>query len=99
MKAIVNWILLIPVLIFSVGIELFTALDPVGAQNFFGMDINGISEIIIIAIVALFALTFVLSLFDRKTSPVHILRHNYPAGICAVISAFALAGDTVAGWY
>ena len=94
MKAIVNWILLIPVLIFSVGIELFTALDPVGAQNFFGMDINGISEIIIIAIVALFALTFVLSLFDRKTSPVHILRHNYPAGICAVISAFALAGDT-----
>lgn len=94
MKAIINWIFLIPVLVFSVGIELYTTLNPSGAQSFFGMDINGISEIIIISIVALFALTFVLSLFDRKTSPVHILKHNYPAGISAVVAAFALAGDT-----
>lgn len=94
MKAIINWIILIPVMILAVGVELFTALNPQGASNFFGMDTNGISEIIIIAIVVLFALFFVLSLFDRKTSPVHILRHNYAAGICSVIAAFALAGDT-----
>lgn len=94
MKAIINWIFLIPVLVFSVGIELYLTLNPSGAQSFFGMDANGISEIIIIAIVSLFALTFVLSLLDRKTSPVHILRHNYPAGISAVAAAFALAGDT-----
>ena len=80
MKAIINWIILIPVMILAVGVELFTALNPQGASNFFGMDTNGISEIIIIAIVVLFALFFVLSLFDRKTSPVHILRHNYAAG-------------------
>ncbi len=94
MKAIINWIFLIPVLVFSVGIELYTVLNPAGAQSFFGMDLNGISKIIIIAIVALFVLTFVLSLLDRKTSPVHLLRHNYPAGISAVAAAFALAGDT-----
>lgn len=96
MKAIINWIFLIPVLVLAVGVELFTALNPQGAQSFFGMDTNGISEIILIAIVALFALFFILSLFDRKTSPVHILRHNYAAGICGVIAAFSLAGDTAA---
>lgn len=94
MKAIINWIVLIPVLILAVGVELFTALNPTGAQSFFGMDANGISEIILIAVVALFALFFILSLFDRKTSPVHILRHNYAAGVFAVIAAFSLAGDT-----
>lgn len=94
MKAIINWIVLIPVMILAVGIEFFTALSPEGASNFFGMDTNGISEIIIIAIVALFGLFFILSLFDRKTSPVHILRHNYAAGIFSVIAAFSLAGDT-----
>lgn len=96
MKAIINWIVLIPVMILAVGIELFTALNPTGAENFFGMDANGISEIIIIAVVLLFVLFFVLSLFDRKTSPIHILRHNYPAGVCAVIAAFSLAGSTAA---
>lgn len=96
MKAIINWIILIPVLILTVGFELFAALSPQSAQSFFGMDINAISEIILIAIVALFALFFLLSLFDRKTSPVHILRHNYLAGISAVIAAFSLAGDTAA---
>ncbi|MDO4420003.1 MAG: hypothetical protein Q4B92_06525 [Ruminococcus sp.] len=96
MKAIINWIILIPVLILAAGIELFTALNPEGAQSFFGMDTNGISEIILIAIVALFGLFFILSLFDKKTSPVHILRHNYAAGVCGVIAAFSLAGDTAA---
>lgn len=94
MKAIINWIILIPVLVLAVGVELFAALNPEGAQSFFGMDTNGISEIILIAIVVLFALFFILSLFDRKTSPVHLLRHNYAAGISAVIAAFSLAGDT-----
>ncbi len=96
MKAIINWIILIPVLILTVGIELFAALNPEGASSFFGMDTNGISEIILIAIVALFALFFVLSLFDRKTSPVHLLKHNYFAGVSAVIAAFSLAGGTAA---
>ena len=96
MKAIINWIVLIPVLILAVGVELFSALTPEGAQKFFGMDTNGISEIILIAIVVLFALFFLLSFFDRKTSPVHILRHNYIAGVSAVIAAFSLAGNTAA---
>jgi len=96
MKAIINWIILIPVLILTVGVELFTALNPTGAQSFFGMDANGISKIILIAIVVLFALFFLLSIFDRKTSPVHILRHNYVAGVSAVIAAFSLAGNTAA---
>lgn len=96
MKAIINWIILIPVLILTVGVELFSALNPEGAQKFFGMDSNGISEIILIAIVVLFALFFLLSFLDRKTSPVHILRHNYLAGVSAVIAAFSLAGNTAA---
>lgn len=96
MKAIINWIILIPVLLLSVGIELFTAFNPAGAEKFFAMDVNGISKIILIAIVALFVLFFILSLLDRKTSPVHILKHNYAAGVCAVIAAFSLAGDTAA---
>lgn len=96
MKAIINWIILIPVLILAVGVELFTALDPNGATSFFGLDANGVSEIIIISLIVLFVLFFVLSLFDRKTSPVHLLRRNYPAGICCMIAAFSLAGDTAA---
>lgn len=94
MKAIINWIILIPVLILAVGVELFAAINPDGAQNFFGLDADGISEIIIIALVVLFALFFVLSLFDRKTSPVHLIRRNYVAGASGVIAAFSLAGDT-----
>ena len=96
MKAIINWIILIPVLILTVGVELFSALNPEGAQKFFGMDTNGISEIILISIVVLFALFFLLSFFDRKTSPVHLLKHNYVAGVSAVIAAFSLAGKTAA---
>lgn len=96
MKAIINWIVLIPVLVLSISVELFAALNPEGAQSFFGMDVNGITEIVIIAVVALFAVFYLLSLFDRKTSPVHSLRHNYPAGICCVIAAFSLIGGTAA---
>lgn len=96
MKAIINWIVLVPVLVLSISVELFTALNPDGAQSFFGMDVNGITEIVIIAVVALFAVFYLLSLFDRKTSPVHLLRHNYPAGICCVIAAFSLIGGTAA---
>lgn len=96
MKAIINWIILIPVLVLAASIELFAALNPEGAQSFFGMDANGISEIILIAIVVLFVLFFIFSLFDRKTSPVHILKHNYAAGVCGVIAAFSLAGGTAA---
>lgn len=96
MKAIINWIVLIPVLVLSISVELFTALNPEGAQSFFGMDVNGITEIVIIAVVALFVVFYLLSLFDRKTSPVHLLRHNYPAGICCVIAAFSLIGGTAA---
>ena len=94
MKAIINWIVLIPVLVLAVGVEFFTALNPEGAQSFFGMDADGISEIIIISLVALFALFFILSLFDRKTSPVHLIKRNYVAGSTGVIVAFSLAGDT-----
>ena len=43
MKAIINWIILIPVLILAVGVELFSALNPEGAQKFFGMDTNGLT--------------------------------------------------------
>ena len=86
--------ILIPVLILAVGVELFAAINPDGAQKFFGLDADGISEIIIIALVVLFALFFVLSLFDRKTSPVHLIRRNYVAGASGVIAAFSLAGDT-----
>lgn len=96
MKAIINWIVLIPVLVLAVGAELFTALNPENAQKLLKTDANGVSEIIIFALVGLFALFFILSLFDRKTSPVHILRHNYAAGIFGVIAAFSLAGDTAA---
>lgn len=96
MKAIINWIVLIPVLVLAVGTELFTALNPENAQKLFKTDANGVSEIIIFALVGLFALFFILSIFDRKTSPVHILRHNYAAGVFGVIAAFSLAGDTAA---
>ncbi len=96
MKAIINWIVIIPVLVLAVGVELFTAVSPEAAKSFFGTDPNGVSEIIIISLVVLFALLFLLSLFDRKTSPVHLLKKNYPAGVSAVIAAFALAGDTAA---
>lgn len=97
MKAIINWIVLIPVLILAVGAEFFTSFSPEGAQNFFGRDVNGVSEIIIFALIGLFVLLLIFSLFDRKTSPVHLLKKNYAAGVSAVIAAFALAGDTAAG--
>ena len=97
MKAIINWIVLIPVLVLAVGAELFTSVSPEGAKNFFGTDINGVSEIIIFSLIGLFALLLIFSLFDRRTSPVHLIKKNYAAGVCAVIAAFALAGDTAAG--
>ena len=97
MKAIINWIVLIPVLVLAVGAEFFTSFSPEGAKSFFGKDVNGVSEIIIFALIGLFVLLLLFSLFDRKTSPVHLLKKNYAAGVSAVIAAFALAGDTAAG--
>ncbi len=90
-KSLVKWILFVPVCLLSVALITIYGLYPAEVKDFFTTDVNGIAEIIEFSVLGLFLVCFVLSLFDRTTSPVHILRKNYFCGATAFIGAFALA--------
>lgn len=91
-NSIFKWILFVPVCLMSVVITLFNGLMPGTVPDFFATDQNGIAGIIAFSVLGLFIVCFLLSLFDRKTSPVHLLKKNYFCGIVAIASAIAMAG-------
>lgn len=91
MKSLIKWILFVPVCLMSVLLVLLSGLAPDMVTNLFSTDINGIAEIISFAVLGLFLVCFVISLFERKTAPVYLLKKNYFAGVTGVLSAFALA--------
>ncbi len=90
-KSLIKWILFVPVCAMSVALAIISGANAELAQSYFATDTNGIAEIIAFSILGLFLACFVLSLFDKTTSPVHLLRKNYFCGICAFIGAFAFA--------
>lgn len=90
-KSLVKWIFFVPVCVMAVALTVISGASPALAQDFFGTDMNGIAEVIAFSILGLFLVCFVLSLFDKTTSPVHLLRKNYFSGICAFVAAFAFA--------
>ncbi len=90
-KSLVKWILFVPVCLLSVALITIYGLYPAEVKDFFTTDVNGIAEIIQFSVLGLFLVCFVLSLFDKTTSPVHMLRKNFFCGATAFVSAFALA--------
>ncbi|MBQ4568600.1 MAG: hypothetical protein IJA62_00860 [Ruminococcus sp.] len=90
-NSLIKWILFVPVCLMSVTIAALNGSMPGTIPDFFGTDQNGIAEIIAFTVLGLFIVCFVLSLFDRKTSPVHMLRKNPFCGVVAVTSALAMA--------
>lgn len=91
-NSILKWILFVPVCIMSVVISLFNGLMPGTVPDFFATDQNGIAGIIAFSVLGLFVVCFILSLFDKKTSPVHLLKKNYFCGAVAIAAALAMAG-------
>ncbi len=90
-NSLIKWILFVPVCLMSVTIAVLNGAMPGIIPEFFGTDQNGIAEIIAFSVLGLFAVCFALSLFDRKTSPVHLLKKNPFCGVVAVTSALAMA--------
>ncbi len=90
-NSLIKWILFVPVCLMSVTIAVLNGAMPGIVSDFFGTDQNGIAEIIAFTVLGLFVVCFALSLFDRKTSPVHLLRKNPFCGVVAVTSALAMA--------
>ncbi len=90
-NSLIKWILFVPVCLMSVVIAVLNGLMPDTVPAFFATDQNGIAEIIAFSVLGLFLVCFGISLFDRKTSPVHLLKKNPYCGVAAVASALAMA--------
>ncbi len=90
-NSLIKWILFVPVCLMSLTIAVLNGAMPGTVPEFFGTDQNGIAEIIAFSVLGLFVVCFALSLFDRKTSPVHLLKKNPFCGVVAVTSALAMA--------
>ncbi len=96
MKSIIKWVIFIPVCILSSVLMLFTALSSNGM--FFGFTANTAAETVIFAVLGILVLFFIISLFDRTTSPVHLLRKNAFCGVTAIITAFLFAASAALGF-
>ena len=91
MKAIIKWVLFVPVCLLSSMLMLFTGLNSMG--TFLGFTANTAAETVIFTILGMFVLFFIISLFDRTTSPVHLLKKNLFCGVTSIITAFLLAAS------
>lgn len=92
-NSLIKWILFVPVCVLSVAIAFFNGLHEGSVADFFATNRNGVAEIIAFSVLGLFIACFVISLFDRRTSPVHMLRKNYFCGVTAIGAALAMAAS------
>ncbi|MBR2724975.1 MAG: hypothetical protein IKB72_06010 [Ruminococcus sp.] len=92
-SSLIKWILFVPVCLLSVAIALFNGLYPDSVTEFLATNRNGVAEIIAFSVLGLFLACFVISLFDRKMSPAHLLRKNYFCGVVSVGAALAMAAN------
>ncbi|MGN0452203.1 MAG: hypothetical protein ACI4GZ_00190 [Ruminococcus sp.] len=93
MKPIVKWILFVPVCVLSVVLAVFNCIAPQTVSSMFSTNSDGIAKMLIFAVLGVFFAMFIFSLFERKISPVHLLKKNYFSGVFALLSAFALAAN------
>lgn len=91
MKSLIKWIFFVPVFLLSVVLMLFVSITPQTVTGLFATDINGIAELISFGVLGLFVVCYIVSLFDRHSSPIFVLGKNVFAGACGVLTAFALA--------
>lgn len=91
MRSIVKWIIFVPVCLLSLLLIFFSCLAPESVHGMLGADANSVARIVAFAVVGVFALFVLFSLFDRSTSPIHLLKKNYFCGITGVLSAFTMA--------
>ncbi|MBQ8001223.1 MAG: oligosaccharide repeat unit polymerase [Ruminococcus sp.] len=92
-KSLIKWILFVPVCLMSVALITISGLNPDVITTYFATDINGISEIIAFSVLGLFLACFVISLLDKTTSPVHMLKKNFFCGVASFVGAFGLASS------
>lgn len=89
MKSVIKWIVFVPVFVLTSLLTLFVGINGSGA--FLGLNVNSAAEIVIFSVLGLLVFNFVMSLFDKTTSPVYILSKNLFCGVTAVASAFLLS--------
>lgn len=92
-NSLLKWILFVPVCIMSVTITFFNGLFPGSVSEFFATTDNGVAGIVAFSVLGLFVFSFLISLFDRKISPVHMLRKNVFCGVMAVAAAITMAAN------
>ncbi len=90
MKSIAKWVLFVPVCLLSSLLMLFVGISG-ESGSFLGFNMNSASEVVIYSTLGLLVALFILSFFDRTTSPLHILKKNYFCSVTAILSAFLLA--------
>ena len=90
-NSLIKWIFFVPVFALSLIIALFNGISAGSVAGALGTNQNGVAQIVTFAVLGLFAVCFITSLFDRKTSPVHMLRKNIFCGVTSVGAALAMA--------
>ncbi len=92
-SSLIKWILFVPVCLLSVVLAFFNGLYPDSVSEFFATNRNGVAEIVAFSVLGLFVACFLISLFDRKISPAHMLKKNYFCGVVSVVAALAMAAN------
>ncbi len=95
MRSIIKWVIFVPVCMLTSLLTLFVNTNSAG--TFLGFTQNSAAQLVMYAVLGLVVLFFIISLFDRKTSPVHLLKKNIFCGIAAILSAFLFAADAALG--
>lgn len=92
-NALIKWIFFVPVFIFSFVMTLLGGLFPSVLTNSLSMSQNTLFEIIAFSVLGLFGICLLISLLDKKTSPLYILRKNYFCTVSSILCAFGLASS------
>lgn len=90
-SSLVKWILFVPVCLMSIGLTIFSVSAPDSFNSIFSGDRNTVARIVTFAILGLFVVSYLISIFDKKTSPAHLIRKNYFSGTLAVLTAMSMA--------
>jgi hypothetical protein len=85
----------IPIALAMLGLKLMTIFGVDSDGLFLGMTKMNITYIVIALALAVFLITVVFNLFDRKTAQVYAVKRNPVAGVLGLISGFAVAAASL----
>ena len=87
----------IPITLAMIGFKLASLFGLDSDGYFLGMNGMTITYLVIGLTLALFVISIIINIFDRKTAPVYAVKKNPVAGILAIVSGLAVAASSFLG--